>query len=101
GAMTVAPGRWRFAGAGASLFALLGIAGVTHHELWLDEAHHWMLAAYSGSLRELLSNARYDGHPPLWHVLLFVLGRFTTAPLAMQLLHVAISTAGVLLFLAH
>src|SRR4051812_5914996 len=86
-------------GAGLTLvFLLLTVTGIFHHEIWLDEAHHWLLAKDSNSPGELFYNARYEGHPALWNMLLFILSRFTGNPLAMQLLNVLIATAGVFLF---
>jgi hypothetical protein len=41
---------------------------------------------------------RYAGHPPLWHLLLFVLSRFTDRPEAMQILHLLLAAGTVWLF---
>lgn len=70
-----------------------------HHELWLDEAHHWLLARDSTSLVDLVKNTRYEGHPILWNVLLYGITRFTLNPFAMQVFHILISTSVVFLFL--
>lgn len=83
----------------ALLYFALGLAGALRHELWLDEAHHWLLARDSESFGELLTHTRLEGHPVFWNLLLFVLTRFTTNPFAMQLLHLAIATGTVLVFL--
>jgi hypothetical protein len=81
------------------LYFILSYIGIRHHELWLDEAHHWLLARDSYSLGELLQNTRNDGHPVMWNVLLYGITWFTSNPLWMQLLHITISTAVVFLFL--
>jgi len=83
----------------AAAYFCLALTGVLHHELWLDEAHHWLLARDSGNLSELWANTRYEGHPILWNFLLFLISRFTWNPLWMQLLHVCIATAAVVVFL--
>ncbi|HET6991268.1 MAG TPA: hypothetical protein VFJ43_08095, partial [Bacteroidia bacterium] len=83
------------------LFAVLGWLGIMHHEMWLDETHHWLLAKDSGNLSELFFNARYEGHPMLWNILLFILAKFTSDPFAMQVLNLCISVFGVFLFLRH
>lgn len=92
---------WLLAAAVTTVFTVLAVWGVKHHEIWLDEAHHWMIATHSQSLRELWLNTRYEGHPRLWNALLFILARFTHSVEAMQLLHVGISAAGVMFFVRY
>ena len=72
------------------------------HGMWLDELQHWCLARDSRSLAELFYNTRNEGHPPLWHVLLFGITRLTSDPAWMQVLHVAIGmcTAALVLWRA-
>src|SRR6185295_16116847 len=55
----------------------------------------WMLASHSRSPVELLHNMRYEGHPALWHLLVFVITRFTRRPEAMQLLNLAFAAGAV------
>src|SRR5215204_4993221 len=82
------------------LFFILTLTGILRHELWLDEAQHFLIARDSGSLPELFRNMRYDGHVQLWNYLLFFIVHYISAdPLAMQLLHLLIINAAVLLFL--
>lgn len=89
---------WMIAGL-VLLFGVLGIAGVFRHEVWLDEAHHWLLARDSASFSDLVYNARYEGHPLLWNFMLFVLSRFTANVAAMQVLHVLLATGSVFVIL--
>ncbi|HNP31656.1 MAG TPA: hypothetical protein PKN96_00030 [Flavobacterium sp.] len=81
------------------LFFVVSYIGIYHHELWLDEAQHWLLARDSVSLTDLVENTRLDGHPILWNILLYCITRFTLNPLWMQVLHISISTTVVYLFL--
>lgn len=79
------------------------VSGMTFlHGMWLDELQHWCLARDGGSLAELFHNTRNEGHPPLWHLLLFGITRFTADPAWMQVLHTAIGvcTAAVVLWRA-
>lgn len=87
---------------GLLLFATTLAVSIRHHEPWRDEIQAWLLARDSHSLAELWHNSRYEGHPLLWHVLLFFLTRFTSDPTAMQGLHwlIACANAGLLLFIA-
>ncbi|HET7818408.1 MAG TPA: hypothetical protein VFL70_03815 [Bacteroidia bacterium] len=78
-------------------FTLL-IIGVIKHEMWRDEWQAWLIAIDSHSLRELYENCRYEGHPILWHLLLFIITSFSHNPFYMQLLHIGIATISVFLF---
>lgn len=82
-----------------SIYFIVSLVGIFHHELWLDEAHHYLLARDSNSFIELVKNTRYEGHPILWNTLLYGITRFSVNPFWMQLLHIFISTSVVLLFL--
>jgi len=78
-----------------AVFAFVAVVCATRHELWLDEANPWVIARDARSLPDLWFNMRFEPHPALWYVLLFLLSRFTTNPAAMQVLHVVIATASV------
>lgn len=43
---------------------------VLTHRTWLDEYQALQIALQSPDLRSLFSNLRYEGHPPLWYLLL-------------------------------
>jgi hypothetical protein len=90
--------RWR---AHATLaFALVLGLGLARHEMWRDELQAWTLVRASPSLPALFANLRYEGHPPLWHLLLFPLVHAGLPPAAMQALHGIVATLGVAAFLA-
>lgn len=72
-------------------FIVLGTVGILKHEIWLDEAQHWLLARDSESLKDFWMNTRYEGHPILWSFLLFVITRISHDPLYMQIIHLAIA----------
>ncbi|WP_445455818.1 hypothetical protein [Flavobacterium sp. HNIBRBA15423] len=82
-----------------ALYFIISLFGILHHELWLDESHHWLLARDSNSFLELIQNTRYEGHPILWNILLYGITRFTLNPFWMQFLHILISTTVVFVFL--
>ena len=83
------------------IFFILNLAGILNHALWRDEAQAWLLARDSHSIPNLLFNMRYEGHPPLWHFLLFFITRWTHDPQAMQLLHLLIATASLWVFVRY
>lgn len=79
----------------------LGLIGILNHEIWSDEAHHFLLARDCSTLSELYKNAAYDGHPLLWDGLLFLITHFTSSVIYMQLLNITIMSGTVFLFLKH
>ncbi len=90
--------QWKFACVLVVIFACLSGIGLAHHEMWRDELQAWTLARDSSSLAELWQNMLTEGHPMLWHTLLFVVARFTRNPVGMQCLHWLISVVSVYLF---
>ena len=59
--------------------------------MWRDELQAFMVAAASNTPLDLFAKLKYEGHPGLWHLLLWVITRFTTDPVAMQVLHLVIA----------
>jgi hypothetical protein len=80
-------------------FLILGFISIIHHEMWRDELQAWLLARNSASIAELLQNMKYEGHPALWHIALFLISRLTQNPISMQFLHLGIGTATIYIFL--
>lgn len=81
------------------LFFILSLIGILNHELWLDEAHHWLLGRDSTNFSNLLYNTKYEGHPLIWNILIFYISRITSNPFWMQFLHILISSTAILIFL--
>src|ERR1700741_2783199 len=79
------------------VFLILSLIGIQHHEIWLDEAQHYLLARDSKNLPELIHACRNEGHPLLWNVLLYVITRFSGNIFYMQLAHIVISCFTVLI----
>ena len=63
---------------------------IINHELWRDELQAWRIATSSGSIDELFSNSRYEGHPAIWYLSLYLISRLSDNPIAMQVLHILI-----------
>ena len=63
----------------ATFFLYIFLSGYTmaHHELWADEIHSWNIAKASAGLPDLISNIRYEGHPPVWYVIIWSISKFT------------------------
>ena len=79
-------------------FFTLVFIGILNHEMWRDELQAWLIARDSSSISELFNNLRYEGHPGLWYILLFLLTRFTHNPFSMQILHICIATGVIYIF---
>jgi hypothetical protein len=84
-----------------AMFTVLSIIGIRNHEIWLDEAHHWLLARDSTSIIDLYNNMRYEGHPMLWNLILFVFTRFSINAMGMQIINIIISICAVALFVFY
>lgn len=84
-----------------AIYFVVSWIGMLHHEIWFDEAQAWLIARDSNSVSDLLQNLQYEGHPLLWHLLLFILTKFTSNPFWMQVLHVFLATATVFIFLKN
>jgi hypothetical protein len=76
----------------------VAVFGITHHEMWRDELHCWLVARDSATPWDVVRNRAYDGQPPLWYLLLWLLQKATHAPVTMQIVHVAIAMGVVWLF---
>ncbi|MFZ5868295.1 MAG: hypothetical protein ACOYXY_20595 [Thermodesulfobacteriota bacterium] len=83
------------------VYAIVGLTGIVHHEMWRDELEHWLLARDSTELIDLVRNLRQEGHPAAWHLILFGVSRLTQNPLAMQLLHLGIAVCSAFFFLRY
>lgn len=45
------------------------IITIIFHEKWRDEAQAWLLAR-DLNINDLINQMSYEGHPPLWHLIL-------------------------------
>jgi hypothetical protein len=83
-----------------AVYLAFGIVGLLHHEMRRDEVYPLLLAKTRGFVRELFANVREDSpHGPIWHLILWVVTRFTHNPLAEQIVHLILAVSAVWLFL--
>jgi hypothetical protein len=71
------------------------------HEPWKDETQAWRLAIDSHGIRQLAHNARYEGHPLLFHVMIQALGHLSRSWWVVAALHVVIATLAAWLVLRY
>jgi hypothetical protein len=80
------------------VFLVFGLIGILNHEMWPDELQAWLIARDSTSVSNLFKNLRYEGHPGLWHSLLYLITRFTRNPFSMQFLHLLLAASIIYIF---
>ena len=72
--------------------AFLGVLtfNLSRHEMWRDELQAFGLARDADSLGQLWAHVRYEGHPGLYHLLLWIASRFTRDIVLLKVLNAAI-----------
>lgn len=84
-----------------TLAVWLGIVIYTaaHHEFWRDEVRALTLAREAASPFDLYALARYDGHPVLWFLLLYIGSMLSPSPLILPVISIAVSFAAMALWM--
>lgn len=72
-----------------AVYCAATIAGAARHEAWWDEAQAWLIARDAPIGHLFTHEVRYEGHPPLWYLILAV-------PAKLGLPYASIKAAGVL-----
>ena len=83
------------------LFFILGLLGISHHEMWRDELQTWLIARDSTSLFALMENMSTEEHPALWYIIVYFIEALTGNPFFMQLFTLLIGTAIVFLIFKY
>ena len=91
GPMRAVAGRfeWTFFG----LFTVLLALVTWRHEMWIDEAQAWLISRDSHSLPALFHALRYEGHPALWYLILYIPAHISANPVSMQVINFVIAAA--------
>src|SRR5215210_4982329 len=82
-------------------YALLVSIVSAFHEPWKDETQAWRMAIDSHGLAELVSNARYEGHPLLFHVMLQAVGLVSRSWWAAVVMHIVVACVAAWLVLRY
>ncbi len=82
------------------LLIFIAIATVTacFHEPWADEAQAWLIARNLG-IPGILHQMGYEGSPPLWHLLLWLLTRLHLTYAALGLVSITLVASGMYIWL--
>ena len=82
------------------LLIFIAIATVTacFHEPWADEAQAWLIARNLG-IPGILHQMGYEGSPPLWHLLLWLLTRLHLPYAALGLVSLTLVASGMYIWL--
>ena len=91
---------WHFAILLTLLYLILALWGSFHHEPWRDEFQALLIAQNSHSLSELFFNIRQEGHPAMWHLMLYGISLFTKNIAGMKILHVCMASMSIFLITA-
>ncbi len=80
------------------VYGTLTLIGILNHELWIDEAQAWNIAR-DNDLPGILAAMKYEGHPPLWHFILYVFAHMGLSCTAVSVISWCISIASVAVIL--
>ena len=84
------------------LYCVLHLAMTLFHEPWYDEAEAWQIARCASIKDILLTIPHYEGHPPLWHLILAISAKLNLPyELSLSLISLLFSGLAVALFLKH
>jgi hypothetical protein len=83
-----------------SLYAVLLALVTARHAMWRDELEAWLIARDSNSLADIFHNLRYEGHPGLWYLILYIPAHISWNPISMQVINDAIAVAAAWLILS-
>src|SRR5438045_2170909 len=84
-----------------SLYLFVVGVGVTVHEPWFDEAQSWLLARDASIWRLLTTYLRYEGHPPLWYLILKIPAGLGLPYRSVDIVAALIAATGVLLLVLN
>lgn len=84
------------------LYCGLHLAMTVFHEPWYDEAEAWQIARCASIKDILFTIPHYEGHPPLWHLILAIPAKLNIPyELSLSLISLLFSALAVALFLKY
>ncbi len=79
----------------AIVYVVVGYFGLTHHELWLDEANTYLSVRDTHGLEEFYNVFRYEGNPLLWFILVKFITTMGCGVEAMQVSHLLLMAGAI------
>lgn len=84
------------------IYCALHLALTVFHEPWYDEAEAWQIARCASVKDILFTIPHYEGHPPLWHLILAIPAKLNLPyELSLSLISLLFSALAVALFLKY
>jgi hypothetical protein len=84
-----------------ALWLAIVIFTETRHEFWRDEIRALTLARQAGSPFELFNLIRYEGHPILWYLILFIGKSIFDSTLNLPIISILIGFSAVAIFMFY
>jgi hypothetical protein len=79
------------------LYAALALYRSLHHVMWADEWAVWLTGKMSATNWDVVRTVRYDGHPPIWYLILHGLSRIWPMPGIAAGVHALVASCSVFL----
>ena len=81
------------------IYSVLVITGLTNHEFWRDELQAWFLV--KNEIGDIFYALRYEGHPYLWHFILWTTQQFYDSIVTLKIWNFIFSFGTVYLILRY
>lgn len=98
GLTIVDPGRTWVLGVWAAWTVALAVV-IGRHEPWRDELQAWAIARDASTPFEVIRIVANEGHPPAWHLLLWVVAQVSRDPALLQFTSLVVGSAAALVTL--
>ena len=84
-----------------AIYIVIGFYTAAHHEGWFDEAQAWLMARELSPWELIAHHSRYEGCPPMWHLILMAPAKIGVPFEFISLFSLAIASIGIYLILFH
>lgn len=84
-----------------AVYLVLLATVASRHEPWMDEAQPWIYGEELNPFELVTKFLRYDGHPPLWYLIVMPFAKIGLPYFTINILSAAFSALGVWLFLRY
>jgi hypothetical protein len=82
-----------------AVWSVLVVIGTVRHEYWRDEVRALSLARNASSAPGLLASMANEGHPILWHFLLYLASGLTSSNLILPIVSLSVAAAAIALLI--